>query len=170
MPDSHAPNILIQLAERAVTRESKFLNFPQVIIMGRLVIKLCMHQNHLKGLLKYSLQGPVPQVWHLLELGLGLRNCILKTFPLILMLLIQMPQFKNHLHRPCLAVFIMAKLYLHTGISSSRLNYLSQNPQSSLFTIFLLGIINTVYMISFTNPILLVPRLGKSEFVKPEYG
>ena len=154
-----------------MTQESKFLNSPQVIIMGGFSNQTLYASESSERLIKIQFAGPRSSSLAFTGARVGLEKLHFENIStLILMLLVQMPQFENHLHRPCLAVFITAKLYLHTGISSSRLNYLSQNPQSSLFTTFLLGIINTVYMISFTDPILLVPRLGKSEFVKPEYG
>lgn len=58
MPDSHAPNILIQLAERAVTPESKFLNFPQVIIMGRFSNQTLYASESSERLIKIQFAGP----------------------------------------------------------------------------------------------------------------
>lgn len=70
-----------------------------------------------------------------------------------------------------LAVFIMTKLYLHTGIPSQGEDELPfAGPQSSPVTTYLFRIINTTCMISFINPSLLEPRLGKSELVKPDHG
>lgn len=58
-----------------------------------------IHQNHLEGLLRHRLLGPTTKVSDSLGQERGIRIKFLTSSQMMLMVLVQGPQFENHLYR-----------------------------------------------------------------------